>query len=84
MQKVLLWIALVGLLSFPLMGQDSPKLEVFGGYQYQSVGGNLGWQVGSPYNGWDTSVTFNLSKHLGATGDFSGNYHSGDFGGGPY
>jgi hypothetical protein len=84
MQKGLILLSLLLFLSLPLLAQDNPKLEVFGGYQYQSVGGNLGWQIGSPYNGWDTAATFNFAKHLGATGDFSGNYHSGTFGGGPY
>jgi hypothetical protein len=84
MRKLLLILSLFLIASLPVMAQNNPKLEVFGGYQYQSVGGNLGWQIGSPYSGWDTAVTFNFSKHLGATGDFSGNYHSGNFGGGPY
>ena len=84
MKLIMLWLSLLLVISIPVMAQDNPKLEVFGGYQYQTIGGNLGWQVGSPYNGWDTAVTFNFSKHFGATGDFSGNYHSGNFGGGSY
>jgi hypothetical protein len=66
------------------MAQGNSKLELFGGYQYQNAGGNLGWQIGNTYNGWNTAVTFNLTQHFGVTGDFSGNYHNGDFGGTPY
>jgi hypothetical protein len=77
MQKILLWLSMCLLMSMPLLAQDNPKVEVFGGYQYQSLGGSLGSFLGSPYNGWDAAVTYNLSKHFGVTGDFSGNYHSG-------
>jgi hypothetical protein len=81
MKRILLCVSVFLVLSLPLMAQDNPKLEVFGGYQYQSIGSDLGRQIGSPFNGWDASVTANLSKHFGVTGDFSGNYHSFTYGG---
>jgi len=82
MRKAFLGISLLLIFSLRLTAQD--KLEVFGGYQYQDVGGNLGWQIGSGFNGWDGAVTYNITQHFGVTGDFTGNYHSGNFGGTPY
>jgi len=41
MKTVLALIALVGLISGPLMAQGTPKAEVFGGYQYQYLGGDF-------------------------------------------
>jgi hypothetical protein len=79
MRKLFILIALGGLLSFPLMAQDDPKAEVFGGYQYlrlNNVGG-CGDSNGCPNansNGWDASVTGNFSSHFGVTGDFGGAY----------
>ena len=67
-------VVLLGLLSFPVMAQDNPKAEVFGGWQYQHLGGS-GLSVNIP-EGWDASVTGNINKHFGVTGDFSGSYKS--------
>ncbi|MGD0790268.1 MAG: hypothetical protein ABR920_00740 [Terriglobales bacterium] len=83
MKKFLILLVLVSLLSFPLMAQDYPKAEVFGGYQYMHFNdvGGCGYSngFGCPsinFNGWDASVTGYFSKYLGVTGDFSGNYGS--------
>ena len=38
MQKFLVVGLLLGLLSVPLLAQDYPKAEVFGGYQYLHTG----------------------------------------------
>jgi hypothetical protein len=68
-RKLLVLVALMGLLSLPLLAQaDYPKAEVFGGYQYLYSGGNL--------NGWDASVTGNFTRQFGLEGDFSGTYIS--------
>jgi hypothetical protein len=73
MQKFVVLIVFLGLLSLPLMAQ---KVEVFGGYQYlrlNNVGGNnSGIDVNA--NGWDTSLTGYFNKFIGVTGDFSGSY----------
>ena len=79
MKTAILWLSLLWLMALPLMGQDNPKLEVFGGYQFQDIGGNLGWQMGNPYNGWDASATYNINQHFGVQGDFSGSYHHGSY-----
>src|SRR5688572_25377026 len=48
------------------VGQDVPKVEVFGGYSW--AGGN--------FHGFDTSVTGNINRWFGLTADFSGHYGS--------
>ncbi len=84
MQKFVVLIVFLGLLSLPLMAQDEPKVEVFGGYQYQYLGGDFG---GLNTNGWDASLTGYLNKYFGVTGDFSGSYnksgHIYTYAGGP-
>jgi hypothetical protein len=77
MKTVLALIALVGLISVPLMAQDYPKSEVFGGYQYLHLGGISSGGVtsdGQSFNGWNASLTGNFSKHFGVAGDFGGGY----------
>lgn len=64
-------IAVVGLLSLPLVAQDYPKAEIFGGYQFlHSEGENL--------NGWNASLTGNFNKVVGVAGDFGGSYKTID------
>jgi len=72
MKKFVVLIVFLGLLSLPLMAQE-PKVEVFGGYQYLYLGGDLG---GLNTNGWDASLTGYLNNYFGVTGDFSGSYKS--------
>ncbi len=50
--------------------QESPRAEIFGGYQYARVGGLLST------NGWGAAVTGNLNRWAGVTADFSGLYKS--------
>jgi hypothetical protein len=74
MQRLLLLVVLSSLLALPLMAQDNSKIEVFGGYQFLRAGNVDGSDHGANASGWDTSATFNFTKHLGATADFSGSY----------
>lgn len=80
MQKLLILLVFVSLLSFPLMAADNPKVEVFGGYQYLHTGDVTidGVKVfnSEGFNGWDTSVTGYFNKYLGVTGDFGGAYET--------
>jgi hypothetical protein len=71
MQKVLFFIW-VGITIFALSAaaQDTPKAEVFGGYQYTQVGGVVN------ANGWNAAVTGNVNRWFGVTADFSGAYKS--------
>jgi hypothetical protein len=78
MKKFSILIVFVGLLSFPLMAQEYPKAEVFGGYQYLHFGGN-GTDVNA--NGWNASLTGNFNKWFGVAADFSGAYKTINIGG---
>lgn len=49
------------------------KLEIFGGGQYTHLEPNFNLM------GWNGAATVNLKGWLGATGDFSGVYHSGGY-----
>jgi hypothetical protein len=70
--KKLIGIAVV-VYVFSIFGaaQETPRPEVFGGYQFTSTDG--GWHA----NGWDGAANFYFTRWLGATGDFSGAYKSG-------
>jgi len=46
--------------------QETPKVEVFGGYSW--AGGN--------FHGWNASVTGNVNRWFGIVADFSGHYGS--------
>ncbi len=73
MSKIVLVVVVLGLLLLPAAAQEYPKAEVFGGYQFTriSVEG-----ASANFNGWNASVTGNVNKWLGLTGDFSGSYKS--------
>lgn len=66
LKKAFYSICLVCLASLPVMAQDTPKAEVFGGYTW--AGGN--------FHGWNASVTGNVTKRFGIMADFSGQYGS--------
>ena len=51
--------------------QEHKSVEVFTGYQYAHVYPNANGQ------GWNFSVTGNLNRAIGVTGDFSGSYERG-------
>jgi hypothetical protein len=73
MRKVVVLILLVGLFSLLTVAQETPKAEVFGGYQYTRI--NAGGS-GVNFNGWNASVTGNVNKNFGVAADFSGAYKS--------
>lgn len=66
LRKAFCSMCLVCLTFLPVMAQDTPKAEVFGGYSW--AGGN--------FHGWNSSVTGNVTKRFGITADFSGHYGS--------
>jgi hypothetical protein len=79
MRNFLASILVLGLLSFPLRAQDSPRIEVFGGYQYLHTGtlhinGQDLPSSSEGFNGWNASITGNLNRYFGIQGDFSGTY----------
>lgn len=85
--KKLLGIAIVLLVvSVPLYCQDTPKAEVFGGYQLTHISYGLpdaaffpGANTGESYNGWNAALTVWAKPWLGVTADFSGAYKSDAF-----
>jgi hypothetical protein len=84
MRKLVGLIVLLGLLSLPVMAADTPKAEVFGGYQYLHSGtihvsGEDIPDSSQGFNGWDANATYYFNNHLGVQGDFSGSYATFDF-----
>jgi hypothetical protein len=70
MKKLILVMILTILGSIPVMAQENgvPKAEVFTGYSY------LRTERGTNLNGFDFSVTGNVNKNFGITGEFGGLY----------
>jgi opacity protein-like surface antigen len=67
MKKLFCIPVMILLLSMTALAQDTPKVELYGGYSY--VGGN--------FHGWNVSVAGNVNKWFGVVADVSG--HSGGF-----
>jgi hypothetical protein len=72
MQKFILAICFLLVCSFTAMAQDTPKAEVFGGYSYTRS------EFGTNLNGFNTSVTGNITDYFGITGEFGGSYINGN------
>ncbi len=73
MQKFVVLIVFLGLLSLPLMAQDQPRFEVFGGYQYLHTGqitidGQTIPNSSEDWNGWDAAASYYFNKYLGDGG----------------
>ena len=72
--RSLLWIlGILMLVTAPAVAQDTPKIEIFGGYSYLRV--NTGG-TGINLNGWNASVQGNVNNWFSVVGDFSGHYGS--------
>jgi hypothetical protein len=71
MRKLIGVAVLVCMISVLGMAQETPKPEIYAGYQFTSTDG--GWHG----NGWNTAANLYITKWLGGTGDFSGVYGSG-------
>src|SRR5438445_13501210 len=70
------FLALLVLL-FPhsAVAQDTPKLEVFGGYSYLRLTEQPRTLSNSAsLNGWNASVKLNVTPRIGLLADFSGHY----------
>jgi hypothetical protein len=67
------YLLLLSLLVPAISAQETPKAEVFGGYEYaneaQFVGGHR-----ASLHGWNGSVGVNLNRWFGVVTDFSGVY----------
>jgi hypothetical protein len=84
MRKAVVLVIVVGLFPFLVLAQETPKVEVFGGYQYLHTGdlSSSGESLSGSsqnWNGWDTNATYYFNKNFGVQGDFSGSYATFDF-----
>jgi opacity protein-like surface antigen len=74
-------------LSAVAMAEDSPKVQIFGGYSLlhadtagvsnssvDALLGTSGSSATSNFSGWNTELQYNVKPWLGAVADFSGNY----------
>jgi hypothetical protein len=72
MRKILFGVFLVMVAPLAAMAQQEyPRAEVFGGYSYFRANPD-----GFNLNGWNASVTGNLTNWFGLEADFSGHYGS--------
>jgi opacity protein-like surface antigen len=74
MKKLVGMVLLVFLMAGLAVAQDSPKVELFGGYQFLRASGN---DFSKMLNGWRASVAGNLNEYIGVEASFTGTY--GDF-----
>jgi hypothetical protein len=72
MKPIILTLLLL-LLSNSAMGQDEPKVEIFGGYSYINIKPNFD-QDRVSLNGWDSNIKLRLLSYLSMEADVSGHY----------
>ena len=75
MFKDLFFISLFSIPGVTVLAQETPKLELFGGYSYLRADDV---SSGSNMNGWNASVSGNTNDWFGVTLDFSGHYRKID------
>ena len=56
-------------------GEETPTVEIFGGYSYAYADFNRMEQMNNKLNGWNTSFASNVNHWMGAVADFSGHGH---------
>lgn len=71
-------VILVVILCATFAFAQTPKVEVFGGYQYTSVDTKDSGLGRLNFNGWDADVAARINKNFSIVGDFSGVYKSPD------
>ena len=71
MRKLVAVLVVLGAVSLAAVAQETPRPEVFGGYQFTGL--DPSWHG----NGWNGAANFYLTRWLGVTGDFSGAYNTG-------
>ena len=72
MQKLLFLLAMLLVLPLMAQAQESPRMEIFGGYSYLRLDADT--NNDQDLNGFNTSFTYNFNRFLGATGEISGHY----------
>lgn len=78
MRKSLLAISAILIFSLFAAAQETPKAEVFGGYQYTNA--DIGGANRVNLNGWNAQLSGYFNRNFGITADFSGLYGSPDAG----
>jgi len=72
MQTALQSLFLVLLMVFSALGQETPRVSLFGGYSYRTR------EIYQDLHGWNSSVEARITNQLGVVADFGGNYgHEG-------
>src|SRR2546425_11707698 len=71
MRKFVVVALFVCLVALAGVAQETPKPEVFGGYQFTTLDHTPN------ANGWNGAASMYVTRWLGVTGDFSGAYTSG-------
>ncbi len=71
MRKFVVVALFVCLVTLAGVAQETPKPEVFGGYQFTTLDHTPN------ANGWNGAASMYVTRWLGVTGDFSGAYTSG-------
>ena len=71
MRKLIGVAVLMVMVSMVGMAQETPKPEIYGGYQYDRTDG------GGHGQGWNTAANLYVTRWLGGTADFSGVYNNG-------
>jgi hypothetical protein len=74
MRKLILAVAVIGLMSISAFAQNESKFDFFAGYSYLHVG-DAGDEANVPA-GFELQGTGYFNKNFGITGDFSGHYKS--------
>lgn len=69
-------LLLVALFSCPVFAADTPRAEVFGGFQYfrANSGVNVSGLDNFNLNGWNASLSGYFNRFVGVTADFGGVY----------
>jgi hypothetical protein len=73
--KPIFLILLTLVLASPVIAQDDPKVEVFGGYSYINIKPNFDSQRTS-LNGWESNIAFDFLSGLDLEAELSGHYGS--------
>lgn len=79
MRKSIVWGVLALAMSTLSLARETPKAEVFGGYQYTRINPGSGVD-GENSNGWNGAIQANLNHYLGVKADFSGAYRTSEVG----
>lgn len=75
MKRLFCVVLVVAFATIFAVAQDSPKAEVFGGYQYTNVD-TKGLGDRQNFNGWDADVAARVAKNISVVADVSGAYKS--------